>query len=894
MSWRPGKRLGPYEIVAPLGAGGMGEVYRARDTRLGREVAVKVLPAKFASDPERLRRFEQEARATAALDHPSILAVFDIGTHEGTPYIVEQLLEGESLRERLRGGPLPPPKAVEFGIQIAQGLAAAHEKGIVHRDLKPGNLFVTKDGRIKILDFGLARLSQPECSGAEALSQAPTADQPTREGKVLGTPGYMAPEQVRGYQADARSDLFAFGCVLYEMLSGRRAFGGATGTDVAAAILKEDPPDLLTAAPKAPPVLAQLVRRCLEKRPEDRFSSARDIAFALDALSGSAPTATGAPLAWIIHGGPGRYGMRLLLGLVTVVLILGAGTWLTWRQAGKNGKKGPDPDPHRVAVAIFENETGDPSLDTLGRMASDWTTEALSRLGPVQVVPTSLIFELARARPQTKEVQDPVRALAEATGAGMVVSGTIYAQGKILQIQAKITTFGTDKAPYLVESATGPRDKPMEALDTVRRRVLNAIAARQPYLFNLKAEEEKPPDYEAYKELLIGEESYGADYTAAMAHFRHSVELDPDFVTPRFLLVAAAWNTGDFAEAERQMDLIDKKRTALTPSQRRRADAWRASLAGRWEEALTARREIARLNGGSPADTYVLAAYLLLTNHLAESIQVADQPVHWELMLARSYPFGESYFQVLCGSLHLLGQHERELAEARRGETIYPDHPVCRSLEADALIGLGRLEEAGKVVEAGLGTSSSMGNPGIVLWDAAVEMRAHGHRDESLRMAGRAVEWLKHRPEEEAKSEETRWMLGQCLYRAERWQEARAVFAEATKQHPEEIAYKGMLGILAARLGDRAEAQRVAEELRKMDRPHLFGVHTYYRARIAALLGERTEAVNLLREAISQGLDQADGVTYQDGYPLALHRDMDLESLHGFTPFEVLQKPKEG
>ena len=195
MSLSPGTKLGPYVIVAPLGAGGMGEVYRARDTRLGREVAVKVLPAEFASDPERLRRFEQEARATAALDHPNILAVFDIGTHEGTPYIVEQLLEGESLCQRLRGGPLPPAKAVELGIQIAQGLAAAHEKGIVHRDLKPGNLFITKEGRIKILDFGLARLRQQEPLDPEGQSETATADSPTRKGKVLGTPGYMSPSR---------------------------------------------------------------------------------------------------------------------------------------------------------------------------------------------------------------------------------------------------------------------------------------------------------------------------------------------------------------------------------------------------------------------------------------------------------------------------------------------------------------------------------------------------------------------------------------------------------------------------------------------------------------------------------------------------------------------------
>ena len=371
----PGTRLGPYEILAPLGAGGMGEVYRARDTRLGREVAVKVLPAEFAQDVERLRRFEQEARATAALDHPNILAVFDIGTHEGTPYIVEQLLEGESLRDRLRGGPLTPAKAVEFGIQIAQGLAAAHEKGIVHRDLKPGNLFITKEGRIKILDFGLARLSQPECGGAEALSQASTAGQPTREGKVLGTPGYMAPEQVRGYQADARSDIFAFGCILYEMLSGKRAFEGATHTDIAAAILKDDPPDLLKIAPRVPPGLAQLVQRCIEKRPQDRFSSAHDLALALESASGSAAARLPGQDEAARHS---RWWVWASVVIAATILMAVVGVAFLKHRSAKSGTT--PPATQKIIVLPFEN-LGAPED---AYFASGMTEEITSRLANVR------------------------------------------------------------------------------------------------------------------------------------------------------------------------------------------------------------------------------------------------------------------------------------------------------------------------------------------------------------------------------------------------------------------------------------------------------------------------------------------------------------------------------
>jgi dipeptidyl aminopeptidase/acylaminoacyl peptidase len=288
----------------------MGEVYRARDTRLSRDVAVKVLPASFATDAERLRRFEQEARATGQLNHPNILAVYDTGDHEGAPYVMSELLEGQTLRERVAGGPLPVRKAVEIGAQIARGLAAAHDKGIVHRDLKPENVFVTNDGRVKILDFGLAKLTQAE-SGA---SESPTEVRATDAGAVLGTAGYMSPEQVRAQPVDHRSDIFSFGAVLYEMLAGQRAFRGGSAVETMNAILKEDPPELSQTSRSLPPALERIVSHCLEKNAAERFQSARDIAFDLEQLSGSATSYSTTALA----------AKRRLPGLRTVALGLAA------------------------------------------------------------------------------------------------------------------------------------------------------------------------------------------------------------------------------------------------------------------------------------------------------------------------------------------------------------------------------------------------------------------------------------------------------------------------------------------------------------------------------------------------------------------------------------------
>jgi len=279
MPLAPGTKLGHYEILSPLGAGSMGEVYRARDPRLNRDVAIKIVSQLASSDPDRLYRFEQEAQAAAALNHPNILAVYQMGTYEGTPYLVTELLEGMSLSETLRRGPLPLRKAVDYAIQIAQGLAAAHSRGVVHRDLKPENVFLTKDGKIKILDFGLAKIIPPVQPGS---ALAPTI---TRIGIAMGTVGYMSPEQVRGLPTDHRTDIFAFGAILYEMVMGKRTFHKATEADTISAILNEEPPPISQFAPDTPAALERVVRRCLEKNPEQRFHSASDLAFALEALS---------------------------------------------------------------------------------------------------------------------------------------------------------------------------------------------------------------------------------------------------------------------------------------------------------------------------------------------------------------------------------------------------------------------------------------------------------------------------------------------------------------------------------------------------------------------------------------------------------------------------------
>jgi serine/threonine protein kinase/Tol biopolymer transport system component len=340
----------------------MGEVYRARDSRLGREVAVKVLPAGYSNDPELLRRFEQEARATAALNHPNILALFDIARQDESPYIVSELLEGQTLRGRLRGGALPVKIVIDYALQILRGLAAAHDRGIFHRDIKPENIFVTHAGQIKILDFGLAKLTMPEWKSIDKLTFELTTEAATGHGAILGTMGYMSPEQLRGQPIDARGDLFSFGVVLYEMLSGRRPFHGETTADTISAVLREDPPELVATGRDVPPVLERIVRHCLEKDPAARFQSACDVEFALESLS-IVPSSSPAPATGA------RNRKTWLIAAALVLVVAGFATWAAFTRS-RQVVQNPLSNAQFTPLTNLQGSERDPAISPDGKFVA--------------------------------------------------------------------------------------------------------------------------------------------------------------------------------------------------------------------------------------------------------------------------------------------------------------------------------------------------------------------------------------------------------------------------------------------------------------------------------------------------------------------------------------------
>jgi len=423
-----GKVLAHYRILEQIGRGGMGVVYRAHDEALRRDVAVKVLPSSFATDPDRLRRFELEARSAGALNHPNILAIYDFGEHEGSPYVVSELLEGKTLREQMGGRAMPVRKAVDYGIQIARGLSAAHEKRIVHRDLKPENIFVTSDGRVKILDFGIAKLLRPE---EVRVDEAKTATQsPTEAGVLLGTTGYMSPEQVRGAPVDHRSDLFSLGAVLYEMLSGRRAFEGATPADTMSAILSYDPPSLSALREDIPPDLDRTIRRCLEKSTRERFQTAWDLASDLERLAEIKPTRT--------RGGPRRWGTIAAVGL-SLALLLGLAALSDVGGLRTRLLRGTHASPIRsLAVLPLANFSHNPDQEYFADGMTEQLITTLAQIGALRVISRTSVMRF-------KGTTLPLPEIGRKLGVYAIVEGSVQRSGDRVRITAQLIRAESDE-----------------------------------------------------------------------------------------------------------------------------------------------------------------------------------------------------------------------------------------------------------------------------------------------------------------------------------------------------------------------------------------------------------------------------------------------------------------
>jgi TolB-like protein/Tfp pilus assembly protein PilF len=510
-----GTRLGPYEIVGLLGAGGMGEVFRARDSRLGRDVAIKVLPPGLANDRTRLQRFRHEALATAALNQPNILAIYDVGSHDGSPYLVSELLEGQTLRERLADGPLPSRQALDYSRQILQGLRAAHAKGIVHRDLKPENLFLTSDGRAKILDFGLAKLTRPGVLDAPAETTTVTDAQ-----APPGTVQYMSPEQLRGQPADSRSDLFSLGIVFYEMLAGRRPFARESAADTVSAILNDDPPALSTQAPEVPAAVEVIVARCLQKEPERRFQSAADLEFALSSVDINVLAAGRLARRPGLRARASRAGLRLAAAAALTAMAIGLGTGRGQMKPSGNSAALPAPvaDARRViAVLPFKNISRDKGQDYFAAGITEEIHGQLSRIATLRL--------LGRASVERYKSAD-VRTLAADLGAGSVIEGSVRSDGQRIRIAVELVDARTAQTTWSEQY-----DRDLQDIFSVQSDIALRVAARlnvSPSPEERRRLEKQPTQNLAAYDLYLRAEQE-PDRLKAIAMQEKVVQLDPGF-----------------------------------------------------------------------------------------------------------------------------------------------------------------------------------------------------------------------------------------------------------------------------------------------------------------------------------------------------------------------------
>jgi TolB-like protein/Tfp pilus assembly protein PilF len=668
MTVGPGTRVGPYEIVAQIGAGGMGEVYRARDTRLGRDVAIKVLPAEFAEDPERLKRFEREAKATAALSHPNILDVHDVGTHEGVPYLVEELLEGESLKERLVGGALVVPEAVGIAVQIARGLAAAHGKGIVHRDLKPANVFLSKDGQVKILDFGLAKLVEGAPAGeAETLTQAPTgATEPVR---VLGTVAYMAPEQARGMAVDARADVFAFGVVLYEMVAGERPFRGATATDTVAAILTKEPAALRASVP---PGLVEVVGTCLAKDPEKRYSSGSEVLAALGGLDVEDAAQLWGSLHRSVRRHPWLAAANVVVALAVLALALDAGG-LRGRLLGRAGGGSR---AIRMAVLPFTNLSSDPEQEYL---SDGLTQEMIAQLGRLHPESLSVIARTSVMR--YKKTDTPIDRIGRELGVEYVLEGSEQREGGRVRITAELVKV-QDQTQLWAESYDREMSDILALQSDVARKVAGSLALKllpgeQARLASARAV--NPDAYQAYlKGIHHLYRLTPGDFDTAQSYFEVALAKDPDYALA-YTGIAMVWacrsQLGLVSPAEAAPKAKAAAQKAIAVDDTAAETHFTLAVLATWTDWdwVVAEREFKRaieLNPSFPEARINYSHFLMIMGRPDEAMPQARRALELD-------PFNAMTVSFYAVDLYCARRYDEAIAQARKALALQPDANVA-------------------------------------------------------------------------------------------------------------------------------------------------------------------------------------------------------------------------
>jgi serine/threonine protein kinase/tetratricopeptide (TPR) repeat protein len=857
---------GRYQVIEELGKGGMGSIYKVLDKKINEKIALKLINMETPSDEKSVERFSNELKLARKVSHRNICRMYDLGEEQGTHYITMEFVPGEDLKNSItRMGPLNPGRAVSIAKQLCKGLAEAHKTGVIHRDLKPQNVMIDSQGNARIMDFGIARTMK-----GEGL---------TADGMIIGTPEYMAPEQVEGKEVDQRTDIYSLGAILYEMLTGRVPFKGKSPISVAFMHKTEKPKDPRVYNDQIPEDLSRLVLKCMEKDKAKRYQNIGELSAELESIEGELPTSE-----LILPKKKSTTTKQITLTftwwrfLVPVLLLLAVLVILFV----PFGKKGLGVDSNRFIVAIFENQTGDGSFDSYGRVAADWITQSLSQIDEGEAIPVSEALESLRTMGvETGGIQKmaQLRDLAKHTEAGTVISGSYTLAEGILRFEARIIDANKGKSIHTLEPVSGPGGLPMEVIETLRQRIMGTLAIYFSQIPSRTRRFLEPPLFEAYQEYLSGMDAFDHDYSQALTHFEQAVKLDPEFPAPCIRMSIIYSHQQEFAKAESMVNLANEKRDRLNPLERSLLDAFIAGLQGNYEEGLNFFRQAETLAPEDYVLNYLIGFEALRLNRPQETVDTFTKIEIPEFV--NSTEVGAWRFRALAEAHHMLGKYLKELEEVSKGQENFPDDINLRVGRVRALAALGRIQEVLVMIDESLAKTQPPEAPGIIMLEAAQELLAHGYLNESKEIANRAVSWYQSQIPEEAPGEKHRSSLAYAHYVAEQWENAQKLFKELSEEYPDHVEYKGFLGRLAARMGNKKEALQLSEELTGIDQPYLFGVHTYSRACIASLLGEQEQAVELLRDAFTQGRP----------FGAYLHRDMDLEPLRDYPPFQELLWP---
>jgi tetratricopeptide (TPR) repeat protein len=838
----------------------MSTVYLCVDKRDGARVAVKILREEIGSKVV-VDRFLREIAYSSELDHPRIPKVLGSGLTSGLPYYVMTYIAGESLRTRIdRDKQLPIADAIDIACGVIEPTSYAHERGIIHRDIKPENILLAADG-IYVLDFGIARAIVE--SGVDRL---------TSTGVGVGTPAYMSPEQATGDRhVDARSDVYSIGCVLYEMLAGIPPFVGPTAQVIISRRFAAPPAHLSEFRDSVASSLDQTVARALARSPADRWPTAKSLADALRNPSTSESAATLLPV-WSLQ----RRAVAAIAGIAVVGAIVAAMTFGRNRSADSATSSGLG----RVVVAPLENRTGDRSLDVVGVMASDWITEGLQQTGLVQVVPTATALQASRfvATQSASGNQDPTKVLASETGAGTVVDGSFYRQGDQLMFRLDVSDQGGRRLTRTITNVVAPVSDPTRGVEELRNRLMGWLALKyDERLQGATPEGDQPPTYAAYQKFSEGMNWYIDNENArALPLFVQAFNVDSSFTVALLYASIAATNVVEWARADSLLKEVNERRQGLSEYNRAWLDYRLAFVRGDHERALAAIRSAAQRAPDSKAVyNYAIQAYYAGRYHEAltaiESLPSDRGPM-------RGF-FG--YWGSYCVILHALGLYDREYQVGLAAGRMYPDRLTKFSPLVRALIARGRLDSLQTIVSAARGLPSKQHgwDYGLFLNEIAEELIGHGHADSAATYFEQLRQWLISNDSGPV----TRFRLVRTLYSLGRLNEAERLLHALRERDPGNAEYLGMTGLIAAKSGRKKLAAVVSDSLGMMRRPYEFGIRDLYLVRIAAVFGDRDEAMARLREAFADGLPRN----------LPLHRDLDLQVLRGYPPFDQVLRGKD-